>query len=495
MSYVKRAVYGTSLVFIMSILDAIVAYISRIVMARNLTPEEYGLFTAVFTFITFFLFFRDLGMGHALSKYIPEYIVKGEHQHIKSGIVFVFIFQIISSSILAIILLILAPFLAEQYFKNPLAKPILLLLLLYVFGSPVFRMFRHISGGFQKMKLFSIFEFLKNSIVLLILLILFYFNTGIYAPAIAYALVCYIVVVITFPFMWKMYPLTKYKMENFKKVSKNLFIFGMPIFATSIAGKIISYVDILILTYYRSLTEVGVYNVILPSAMIFLHFGSSVSVVIFPMFSELWTKKDSRRMTEALRLIQKYSFVIILPAALVAISSSKLLIETFFGAEYVSGTLSLQILIIGMLFYVVAGINNHIISAIGQPKTVAKIIILAMIFNFILNIIIIPIWGIEGAALTTTFSYLMVLILSTNRVVHYIPFKYPKMVWVKLIFAGFVFFSIIKYIREILVIKAWGELFISVGIATLVYAGIVYAYGIINFKEVKKYFRILRKKN
>ena len=495
MSYVKRAVHGISLVFIMSMLAAAVAYVTRIVMARNLSPEEYGLFTAVFVFINFFLFFRDLGIGNALSKYIPEFLVKNKFSYVKSAIVFVFLFQLFSSFILVVILFIMAPYLAENYFKNPLAEPILKLLFFYIFGSVIYRMFRHVSNGFQNIKLFSIFAFLKNITLLSIILFLFYLKKGIYAPVIAYALVCYIVVIITFPLIWKTFPISKYKMKGFRVVTKKLFLFGLPLFATSIAGKFITNMDTLILTNYRSLAEVGVYNVVLPSAMIFLSFSFAISAVIFPMFSELWAKKDIKRIAEALRLIQRYSFVIILPPAIIVISFSKFFIETFFGSNYVSGSLSLQILMVGMLFYVVAGVNNNIISAIGKPKTVAKIIFLVFIFNTVFNIILIPKFGIEGAAFTTSLSYLIILILSTNRVVHNIPVKYPKIIWVKILFSGFVFFSVIKYIRGILSINPWWELIISVGIAFLVYLGIVYAYQIVNVKEMKMYFRILRKKN
>lgn len=482
-----------SLIFVMSVLAGATAYITRIVMARHLSPTDYGLFTSIFTFITFFLFFRDLGVGHALSKYIPEYIVNKKFSYIKSGIVFVFMFQMVSSLLFAVIFFVLAPFLAESYFKDPRAVIILRILLLYLFGSVMFRMFRHVSNGFQNMKLFSVFDFLKNVIILLMISILFYFYEGIYVPTIAYAAVCYLVVLVTFPFMWKMFPITKYKIDDFKAVAKNIFYFGIPIFATSLAGKFISNADTLILTHYRDLAEVGVYNVVLPSAMIFLEFGTIVSSVIFPMFSELWAKKDSQRIQEALRIIYRYAFVIILPLALMIIAFAPFLLETFFGKEYVSGTLALQILIVGMLLFVVAGINNNIISAIGHPKTVAKIIMVSFFFNLTTNILFIPRFGITAAAATTAFSYLITLVLSTNRISHYLSIKYPKMIWVKLLFAGFVFYSIIKYIKAVSSFNPWVELVLAVGIAAIAYGFIVYAYDIIDITEIKKYFRASRR--
>ena len=65
-NYTKKAIKGAGITLIMSILAAVVAYVTRIILARNLGPYEYGLFSAVFTFIIFLLFFRDLGLRQSL---------------------------------------------------------------------------------------------------------------------------------------------------------------------------------------------------------------------------------------------------------------------------------------------------------------------------------------------------------------------------------------------------------------------------------------------
>ena len=74
-NYAKKAVYGASIIFFMNILAAVISYITRIVLARELGPYNYGLFYSVFTFVAFFLFFRDLGLNTALVKHIPEFAV------------------------------------------------------------------------------------------------------------------------------------------------------------------------------------------------------------------------------------------------------------------------------------------------------------------------------------------------------------------------------------------------------------------------------------
>lgn len=493
-NYTKRAVHGAGIVFLMGIAAVIVSYITRIILARQLGPENYGLFYAVLTFIMFFLFFRDLGMGTALVKYIPEFRVKRKFNEIKTAVTSVLIFQVLGSVIFAIVLILLSKNLEQNYFRDPAASTMLYLFIIYVIGSVFFRLSKTMFNAFQNMKIFSLFEFLKNFIFLLLTLLFFYLGFGFYAPAIAYALLCYLIVLLLLHPLLQTFPIFKYKIVNFWPTTKKIFLFGLPVFATGIASKIISSIDTLILTYFRTLAEVGIYNVILPSSTIFLHFGASISAVVFPIVSELWAKKDKKKISIGLRLLHRYSFVFIIPPALIVIAFSKHFINFFFGEQYISGALALQILMLGALLFVVAGINHSIISAIGKPKIVAKIVIFAALLNFIANMLLIPHFGIEGAAFSTTLSYLVVLILSTYSVVHYIPVEFPKEVWLKLLFAGLVFVGIVMGLKNLLVLHPWIEVLLTTSIAGAVYLALMYFMKIIDINELKIHIKLILKR-
>ncbi|MBS3139597.1 flippase [Candidatus Woesearchaeota archaeon] len=494
-NYTKKAVSGVSMVFSMGILASVIAYFLRIVMVRALSPEEYGLFTAVFTFVMFFLFFRDLGMGQALSKHIPEFIVNQEPGKIKSGIFFVTGFQLLTSLILGFIFFLLNNFLSANYFKNPNSKSLLTIIIFYIVGSVLFRMYKAIASGYQEMKLYSIFELLKNIAVLLLFILFFNLGFGLNAAALAWTVGCYLIIILTTPVVLRIAPILTVKINNFWPTAKRIMSYSIPLITMGIAGKIISSIDTLMLTYYMPLTAVGIYNVVLPSAMIFLDFGSSVSAVLFPMVSELWARSDVHRMSEGLKLLHKYLFFIVIPPALGIIAFSKFLLLTFFGVVYAEGALALQILVIGMLIYVVATVNISILSAIGKAGITAKITVVSAVFNIALNLLLIPILGIEGAALTTAFSYAVSFIWSTIILLRYIPIKLPINIWLKLIFAGFVFYSIVKYLQINLQLNPSLKLIVSISIGLLVYGLIAYAYQIIDISEIKKYYHLLIRKD
>ena len=114
MSYTKKAVKGFAIVFIVNIIAAFFGYLIRIVLARNLTVVEYGLFYAVFTLINFLAIFNNLGMGQAIVKYIPDFLVKKKEDKINSAVVITIIVHIASFIVLALLLILFSGFLAEN---------------------------------------------------------------------------------------------------------------------------------------------------------------------------------------------------------------------------------------------------------------------------------------------------------------------------------------------------------------------------------------------
>ena len=364
--YSKMVASSISFSLLFGSLASVTAYITRIVLARKLTAEDFGLFFAVYTFVMFLLFFRDLGLVQALVKYIAEFKTLQKFNLVKTAIYSTVVFQLISSAILALILTAISPWLTENYFKNPLAKPILFLLIIYIFTSVFFLVIKSTFQGLKKMLLFSSMEFVKNLLVIGLILIFFKLGFTTLSPAIAFALVCLIISLIYLPIMLKHFNVLNVQVIDFKIVSKKLLLFGIPIFATALAGKFIGNLDTLMLTHFRSLEEVGVYNVVLPTALMFTIIGRSISSIFLPLSTEFWISNNQKRLTESVIIILKHIFIVVGPLIIITIIFSKFFLETFFGQNYVSGTTALIILLIGVIFYIPASVNSTILRLLPR---------------------------------------------------------------------------------------------------------------------------------
>ncbi len=492
MTYTRKAVQGASWIFIMSMMASLIAYVIRIVLARNLGPEEFGLFYAVFTFVVFFLFFRDLGFSQALVKYIADFNVGTQVGKIKSAILTTFYFQMASSIIFAVVFYFIAPYLAVHYFKNVEAASILRIFIFYVFGSVFFIISKDTLLGFQRTALFSLGEFLKNGAVLLLISLFFYFNYSVYAPVYAFGVVCFLLFLFYFPLLLREFSFFKTKSTDFGVVSKKMIFFAIPVFATAVGGKIIGYIDTLMLTYFRSLTEVGIYNVILPTSLLFLYCGTAISSVILPMASELWVKNDKKRLIEGIRILYHYLFVGILPLVGVLFVFASFILQVFFGKEYVVGALALQILLGGVFLYALSVTNQSVFAAIGKPQVVTMIIFISAVVNVGLNLILIPRYGIMGAAISTSVCYVVAFVISVWKMKCYLGIEVPWKQWLKLVFVGAFFMFLLYEIPLLLYFTAWVEMGITIIISILIYIYLIYCFKIINIDEMRRYYRLVR---
>ncbi len=487
MTYTKKVFQGVSIVFLCNVLAAGVAYLTRIVLARTLSPAEYGLFSAVLTFTIFFLFFRDLGMGDALVRFIPQFQVQKKFDQIKTVLTGVFLVQLVTSLILAVLFILFADVLASDYFKDAQAKPLLLIFVVYIMTSIFFTNLKSIFQGFQRMTFYPLVELTKNSIILLLTLILLRFGLGVRAPALAYALSSLILVVIFVPVALRTFSFYRYRITNLLAQTRALFFFGLPMIFTDIGGKLIGYTDTLMLTYYASLSEVGIYNVVLPTALMVVFLGKSAGSVVYPLVSELWAKKDLRRLTAGLVLWYKYAFVLLIPVVGILFLFSGVFLSLFFGPAYATGAMALQILLAGTIFYLVASLNSHTLTAIGQAKRVTVIIFLAAVINVLLNVLLIPRYSIEGAAVATLVSYLFIFLASTWTIRKYLPLHPPLFQWGKIMFSAALFLLLSYQLNLVLPLPPLFRALVAISSGLMMYIILIFAVGIIDMKEMKKY--------
>jgi O-antigen/teichoic acid export membrane protein len=326
---------------------------------------------------------------------------------------------------------------------------------------------------------------LENSFILIFVLVFFYFKFGILSPLFAYLASFILLFFIFLPFFLEIYPYFKFKFKFSRQLTKKMFKFGIPLTLASIGSMVIVYTDTLILTYFRPLQEVGIYNVVVPTAMLLCFFNTSVSQVMFPMISELWAKNLKNYLAKAASLLQKYSFAIVVPPALIMFSFPTILLKLLFGEAYVSGALALQLLVIGLVFFVVAGINMTILSGIGKPGVSTKIILIGALFNFLTNFYFIPKYGMVGAAITSLVSYFLILVLSAFYLAKFVKIEIPWVSWIKIFFSGAVFVLTIYLLKILLDINPYLEAAISIIIAGAVYLGLIFLFKVADLAEIK----------
>jgi len=472
-SYARRLVKGSAIVFTAFIASELIGMFLRMFLARSLTVAEYGLFYAVFTLISFFILFRDLGLGSALVKYIPEFTVRKKFTEIKSSIVSVLLVQAVFGLIVSVVLFLFSDNIAMAVFRTLDASPLLRILGAWFFVAIFYTLAQTTFQGFQNMSAYaSINLFNLMSILLLSVLFVGVLGLGVIGVAFAYLLAAVVIGFFSLTFFIRGYPHVFWEKTSVTRpLLKKLFVFALPLLVGGVAGLIISYTDTLMITIFRTLPEVGFYQAAQPTARILWYFPSALGVVLFPMISELWAKGEQKLLGGTLHFLTKFSFILIIPAAFIFIAFPEIVINLLFGPGYLAGATALQILSMAAIVYTPFLILAEVMRGIGRPVVLLKITAFMACFNLVGNLALIPPYGIEGAAVATFIAHLLGLALLFYYARKFIRFTVPSSSLLKTAIGGVLTLLLIFGLKSILVLPPWPEAFV-VMISGLLFYGV-----------------------
>jgi O-antigen/teichoic acid export membrane protein len=185
----------------------------------------------------------------------------------------------------------------------------------------------------------------------------------------------------------------------------------------------------------------------------------AIVIVLFPMVSELWARREKKLLGGVLHFLTKFSFMLIIPAALLFITFPEIAIRLLFGANYLAGAMVLQILSVVAIVYTLYKILGCAISGIGKPIVVTKVFAVMACLNLVGNLLLIPTYGIEGAAVATLSAHLLGLALLFYYTRKFIRFTVPVMPLLKTLVGGTLTLFLIFGLKSIIVLPPWPEAF------------------------------------
>ena len=490
-NYTKFAIKGAATIFTISLLAAFLGYVVRFLLARNLTIEDFGLFYAVFAFLSLIGFFKSLGLESSLIKFIPEFKYRNKNDFIKSSIIYVFLVQLVTNLIIITIIYLLSNYLSINFFRNEQSSSILKILAIAFFVDSFVVMLKFSFQGFQKMMYFAGVDLLRMLLLVIIIYIGLKLNYGLSSAIFAYTVTPIILLFIfmilllrnVFPEFKKVKPI--FDINLFKQLSK----YGMFTLAGAFGGIIFGYTDTIVLTYFTGLKNVGLYSVALPTANLLVYFNRAIVGVLFPLTSELWAKNQKILLGAGMEIVYKYLMVTILPAAFVMVSFANIIISVFFGEQYIAADATLKILSFGMIFANLYGINSGFFLGIGKPQINTIILFSGAIFNFLLNLILVPLIGIVGAAIATAISYILMMVFGLIKIKKLVKIKLPIKIWVKTLMAGVIFTFLIWSLKKLIFLNVWLEMAIVLMVSGVVYTALLFLLKVINIAEVKDLYK------
>ena len=176
----------------------------------------------------------------------------------------------------------------------------------------------------------------------------------------------------------------------------------------------------------------------------------------------------------------RYLLLLLIPGALLVSATSKNLISLAYTVRYIYAASSLSILIFGLTFLSVFVILTTIITASGKPKVSMIIALMLVPIDIALNLTLIPIYELKGAALATTITAFIGLVIAASYVFKRFGTLMSPISFIRISGASLIiYFAAISYsVSGILLVANYIFLF-------LVYLGLLWISREINKEDIE----------
>jgi len=439
---------GAGIVFVGSIVGSGLKYLLHIILARNLGAELFGLFFLGLTIFKITEMITELGLPHGIIRYVSIFHGVKDIRRVKGIIVPSIKIALVAGTVLGTIIFFLSKTISVHFFHKPDLAIVLKFFAIILPFSTMTTMMVFSTQGFKIMK-YKIFtrELLEPLLKIILITIIFLLGWGLLGVLFVYLFVFVLVSVVAFLFLKKTFPaIVERNIESIYE-TKKLFNFSWPLFFVYFAGLLILYTDTLMIGYFKTSQDVGIYSVAHRTAFLVGIAIASFNSIFAPIISDLYSRREHRELEKLFKIVTKWIFSFSFPIFLLIVFFAKPILDIF-GEEFTPGVKCLIILCIGWLIHSGVGSVGIMISMIGRPKLNLLNVSSILFLNIILNLILIPEYGIVGAALATTLSISLIRIITLLEVYFILRIHPYQTDILKPIVAGGIAFLFLLYTKN-----------------------------------------------
>ena len=207
-------------------------------------------------------------------------------------------------------------------------------------------------------------------------------------------------------------------------LSKSLLSASFPMMLASTAGLLYSLQDQFFIKAMLDETELGIYVVGIKLVMICIVLPTIVSNVFYPSLVSKFEQANKAPYEQQLEAIYAVFFIAGVLFFLFLFLSADSLIDLLFNDEFSRSSDIMKIYALILICAFFQSINNKVLVLHNLQSVIFKRVLLALILNAVLNFILIPQYGLVGAAYSTVLSELFIVVSYVFRADTRFIFRY-----------------------------------------------------------------------
>ena len=378
-------------------------FLLQVMLARLMGPSNYGDYTVIITTVNLLLVLSVFGFDSSILRFLPSFIAKKDYSSANGFVRFSYRMITILSILCSIGLFI---FLLTKAKKNNIAFSeglfwgvLLIPFLAFVYqASAVLRSLNKI-----KTSLLSVY-FLFPVLMGLTCLYYYYSNNRLTVDAaMLINLGCSAAICIFINRRARKVLKEQAPSENLTFESRKWISVSSILFLTTAFDLLLRQSDILMVSYFLGNTKAGYYSVAAKLALL-ASLGLSVADYVFmPKIAALFESRQLMKLQQFVRNSSLQILSITLPVVFLLFLGGKWILG-FFGNAFSFSYVPLIILLCGQVINAMTGMVGGLMSMTGYQKTFFAFYFFAFIIQFTLNIILIPIFDIVGAAIGSSLA-------------------------------------------------------------------------------------------
>tara|TARA_Y100000310_G_scaffold324997_1_gene387766 strand:+ start:4639 stop:6141 length:1503 start_codon:yes stop_codon:yes gene_type:complete len=447
---------GAFIVFIGLFFSKIFSYLFKILIART-SSTWFGLFSIALAIVNLTAISSLLGINEGVLRYISFFNGKRDLRRIKGVFLFAIKLTLPVSILSMILLFILAPKISTLIFNKPELTTIIRGLSLII---PLIVMREIFISGFKALKQIKYEIYAKNiaenASKYFISLIIIYFGFKISGLVFAYFLAILLSFSLALFYFKKVFKFLKKVKPLY--TNKKILFFSIPLIFSGFAVTLMSWTDTLILGVYASASNVGIYNATLPTAQLMYIMPHALMSLFLPVLAGFHAQNKLSELRRTYQVITKWVLTTNIVPFILFFIFSKEILRIIFSEEYIAGSMVLIILASGYFINYLTASSYYVLLTYNKTKITLAIATIGLISNIVLNLILIPKFGINGAAIATSISLILIGLLRYLYCYKILDLNLFTFKVGRIFFAGIISFIILYYIEG---------LFVTRGILTL----------------------------
>ena len=399
---------GAGIIFIGMTIGTGLRYLFEFIVARNLGPDLFGSFFLGFSAIKIAEIVSTLGLHRGVLRFVAIFQSAGDVARTKGAILFSIRTTLVVSLILGIFMFMLSPFVSLHIFHKAGLASVFRLFALIVPFIAVTTILVFCTQGFKIMK-YRVFvrELFEPGIRIIAVVFLFILGFKLNGAIFAFIASILLGTILALVYTKKSFPPLIDKSTRPIFESKEILKYSWPLLLAEFFGLIIMWINILMIGYFKSSGEVGIYSASHRTALLGEVIFLSFNAIFSPITADLYYRKEHERLAHLFKLVNKWIFALNFPVCLLLVFFASDLLRLF-GNRYLPGTMCLVLLGTAQLVNSALGSSGFLIMMSGKSRINLINNIFTALLNIGLNVLLIPAYGILGAALSFLASVIVV---------------------------------------------------------------------------------------